>query len=238
EMLRAILRRHRSSSERPPLIAALLEARCPTTGAPIGERQILDELLTILMAGHETTAVVLGWAWHLLSRDPIAEARLHEEVDRVLGNCDRVTPDIDRLAWTRQCIAETLRLFPPAWTLSRDVTRSTIVGDLPVAKGATLAICQYTLHRDARFWREPHRFDPARFAPGWEQSVPRGGYVPFSTGRRGCVGEHFGWAEAVLVLATIARRWRLERVGDARYGLRPTITLKPDRHLLLRAIPR
>jgi cytochrome P450 len=194
--------------------------------------QVRDELVTMLLAGHETTAVALTWTWHLLASHPAAESRLHAELDRVLGPNPPTPDDLPRLSYTRQVLSESMRLFPPVWAVSREAAADVTIGDHVFHRGAIIMMSQYMLHRHPRYWSAPDRFDPDRF------SAPDGirpfTYLPFSSGIRGCIGERLAWVEAVLVLAAVARRWRVESASAAPVGLRPGISLRPDRPMPFR----
>ena len=189
--------------------------------------QARDELVTMLLAGHETTAVALTWTWHLLASHPAAESRLHAELDRVLGPNPPSPEDLPRLTYTRQVLSESMRLFPPVWAVSREAAADVTIGDHVFRRGAIIMMSQFVMHRHPRYWSAPDRFDPDRF------TVPDGirpfTYLPFSSGTRGCIGERLAWVEAVLVLAAVARRWRVEPASTAPVGPRPGISLRPDR---------
>lgn len=217
------------------LLGMLLEAQDEETGAAMTDEEVRDEAMTLLLAGHETTAVALAWTWSLLSDHPEVEARLHTEVD-ALGR-PPTFDDLPRLGVTRQILAESMRLRPPAWTVGRQAARPFRLGAYDVEAGTTLLFAPYYFHRDPRFWERPEVVDIDRFDPEAKAARHKFAYLPFSAGRRGCIGEQFAWAEGVLVLATVARRWRLARVGPepAPHG---SVTLRPARPLIARAITR
>ena len=206
------------------LLAMLLEARDEDTGEAMTDLEVRDEAMTLLLAGHETTAVALAWTWMLLAQHADAEAALHAEVD-ALGR-DPTFDDLRRLAVARQTFAEAMRLFPPAWVVGREAARPFTLGGAPVARRSMVLFAPYHLHRDARFWDDPGAFRPARFEPERQRGRHKFAYLPFSAGRRGCIGEQFAWAEGTLVLAAIARRWRLRLAGPppAPHG---SVTLRP-----------
>jgi cytochrome P450 len=215
--------------ERTDLLALLLETRDEDTGEGLGDEEIRDEVMTLLLAGHETTANALTWLWVLLAGHPDAEARLHREVDAVLGERPATFDDVRALPFTRQVFSEALRLYPPAWAVSRQATRDTVLGGHRIRAGSIVSISPYVLHRDERLWARPDAFDPDRFAPDADIKRHRFAFVPFSAGRRGCIGEQFAWMEGVLVTATIAQHWRLARADDDPIPLHPTVTLRPGR---------
>ncbi len=193
------------------LLAMLLDAQDEETGVGMTDEEVRDEAMTLLLAGHETTAVALAWTWALLAEHPDVEARLWAEVDALDG--PPAFEDLGRLPYTRQVLAESMRLRPPAWVVGREAARDTALGGVPVEQGSTVLFAPYHIHRDGRFWEAPGRFDPDRFEAGRAQERHKFAYVPFSAGRRGCIGEQFAWAEGVLVLSAIARRWRLRPVA-------------------------
>ncbi len=192
----------------------------------------LDEAVTILLAGHETTAVALTWCCWLIAGDTEVEARLHREVDAVAGTSPLTAADQARLPYTRQVVAESMRLFPPVWAISREAVSAVGIGPYEFRRGAVLMVSPYALHRDPRHWPEPERFDPDRFAD--PHRLTPFTYVPFSGGVRGCMGEGLAWTESVLALAALARHWRLEREPGAPPGMRPGISLRPSLRLRAR----
>jgi len=271
--------RRRSGEDHGDLLSMLLLAQDPEDGVGMTDEQVRDEALTLFLAGHETTANALTWTWHLLSENPEVEAKLHEELDRVLGNTERgarseesepgavatgffpdpkseiqnpksngtlaygrvparrlpVVDDIPRLNYTEAVIAESMRLFPPAWTLGRLAIEEHEYGGYRMPKGSLVLASQFLIHHDARFWPEPEKFRPERWL---EQPVKDAGqkyiYFPFGGGVRRCIGEGFAWTEAILLLATIARKWKLRRVPDQKVGLQPMITLRPKYGMRMR----
>jgi cytochrome P450 len=233
-----IRERRRRGTEADDLLSLLLDARDAESGAALTDREVRDQVVTILLTGHETTAVALTWSWYLLAHHPEAEATFHAELDRVLGSRPPTLDDVERLTYTRQVVAEAMRLRPPVWAVSRQATEEVEIGGYRFGRGDTLAVCQYTLHRDPAFWPDPEAFRPERFAPGAGQPAHRFAYLPFSAGPRGCIGEHFAWTESVLVLAALARRWRLRPADRVPLGVRPSITLRPDRPVRMRLIRR
>jgi cytochrome P450 len=211
------------------LVSMLVAARDPDNPSAPGmsDEQIRDEAMTIFLAGHETTANAMAWTWYLLARHSHVEARLHDELRTVLGGRTPTAEDVPRLEWTRALVAESMRLFPPAWTMGRRAIADHVVGDYPVAKGDLVLFSQYVVHRDPRWWDAPDAFTPER----WLGSQPprhKYAYFPFGGGSRVCIGESFAWTEMILLLATIAQRVRFEATVDpdpvpqARITLRPT----------------
>ena len=195
--------------------------------APVSDRQARDELVTLVMAGHETTASALSFAWHLLAQNPAWEQRLHEELARVLGDRLPVAGDLPQLDVCRRVLAEVLRLCPPVFGLSRLAVEDVHVGGYRIPKGSMICTSQYALGRDERFWHEPDRFDPDRWKRGELEAATRGAYFPFGLAERRCVGEAFFWIEGPTVLATIARRWSLRSAPGEALELRAAVSLRP-----------
>lgn len=189
------------------------------------EEELHDEVLTLLLAGHETTAASLAWTFVLLSRYPAARERLEQEVDEVLGGREPQAEDMDRLPWTRAVLEEAMRIYPPAWTIERDALEDDDIAGVQVPAGSTIAIPPYLLHRNVDIWPNPEGFQPERFLGDTGRS--RYAYLPFGGGRRICVGAGFAMLEAVLVLATISRTHRLDLAPGMSVPLRAEITLRP-----------
>ncbi|WP_160573968.1 cytochrome P450 [Actinomadura physcomitrii] len=189
------------------------------------DAELRDEVLTLLLAGHETTAAALTWTLILLSRYPAARDRVEAEVDEVLGGRDPGAEDVDRLPWTRAVLSESMRLYPPAWTIERDAVADDDVAGAEVTAGSTVAISPYLLHRNPDLWPDPEGFRPERFLG--EQDRPRHAYLPFGGGRRICVGAGFATMEAVLVLALVSRSVRLDLAPGVAVPSRAEVTLRP-----------
>ncbi|WP_433466743.1 cytochrome P450 [Spirillospora sp. CA-128828] len=201
-----------------------------------GEAELRDEVLTLLLAGHETTAASLAWTFMVLSRYPAARERLEDEVDEVLGGREPKAEDVDQLPWTKAVLSETMRLYPPAWTIERDALDDDDVAGVEVPAGSTLAIPPYLIHRNAEIWPNPEGFQPERFMG--EQRRSRYAYLPFGGGRRICVGAGFAMLEATLVLATISRTHRLDLVPGVTVPGRAEITYRPAGPVPMRVIRR
>ncbi|MEA2689815.1 MAG: hypothetical protein QOD51_2422 [Candidatus Eremiobacteraeota bacterium] len=234
---RMIDERRRDPRDRGDLLSILLSSR-DEEGRPMPTELVRDEALTLLLAGHETTANALAWTWDALARRPDTEARLHAELDAVLGDRDPVPADYPRLAFTRDVVAESMRLRPPAWILGRRVIRPIRLGDWDVPAGSVLLTAQIVTHRNPRFWQEPEAFRPERWSNGETDRLPRFAYFPFGGGNRVCIGESFAWTEAVLVLATLARRVRLRALDLSPVPLDPLVTLRPGRSIAMRVETR
>jgi cytochrome P450 len=216
---RIIADRRKTGEDRGDLLSMLLAAQdAEGDGTGMTDKQVRDEAMTIFLAGHETTANALTWTWYLLSKNRDAEARMQAEVDAL--DHDPGFADLPRLEYTRRVVAESMRLYPPAYALGRRARESFTVGDYTMAGRTIVLVSQYLQHRDARWFADPEQFDPDRWRPKFS-------YFPFGAGTRICIGEQFAWTEAVLVIATLARRWRLWLAPKQRIALQPRITLRP-----------
>jgi cytochrome P450 len=186
-----------------------------------------DQMVTLFLAGHETTATALAWAWYLLAMNPRAEAELHREVDGALGGGRLPTADdIEAMPYTRGVFAEAMRLYPPVWLIGREAVRDCEVGGFPVARGTTVLVSPWLIQRDPRWYADPGEFRPERWTDEFTDGLPRGAYVPFSGGPRVCVGMHFAKVEAALILAAVASRYRFELLPEPRVQPHPVITLR------------
>jgi cytochrome P450 len=207
-------------------------------GGVMTDQQIRDEALTLLLAGHETTANALTWTLYLLSQNPPAEAALHAEVDRVLGGRLPTFADLAHLAYARRVITEAMRIYPPAWIVGRRAIDAYALGEFEVPARGIIFMSPFVTHRDARFFANPERFDPDRWTPEFEASLPKFAYFPFGGGARQCIGEQFAWMEAVLVLATVAQRWRLQLVPGQRVVPQPLVTLRAKNGIKMTTLRR
>jgi cytochrome P450 len=197
------------------LLPLLLEAlRAGKEG--VTEQQVRDEVMTLFLAGQETTGPALTWTFYLLSRHPEAEEQLHAEVERVLGGRPPSADDFPDLQYTRMVFSEALRLYPPAWGLGRRALAPDEIGGYPIPNGATVLMSQYVMHRNPVYWDAPDEFRPDRFLPGAQANRRPYTYIPFGAGPRMCLGEQFAWMEGVLLTAAIARRFRLRLAPEAR----------------------
>jgi cytochrome P450 len=224
---RVIAQRQREGGDRGDLLSLLLLARDEEGGGGMTDRQLRDEVMTLLLAGHETTANALTWTWYLLSGNPDAEARWREELREVLGDRAATVEDLPALRYTEMVLAESMRLFPPAWGMGRRALRDLTLGGFLIRKGAILALSPYIVHRDPRLWPDPLRFDPERFTAEARAARPRFAYFPFGAGARSCIGEPFAWMEGVLLLATIGQRWRLRLLPGHPVEPKALMTLRP-----------
>jgi cytochrome P450 len=233
-----MIEEHRIGGDRGDLLSMLLAARDEEgDGGRMTGEQLRDEALTLFLAGHETTANALTWTWFLLSQHPHVEARLHAELEMVLGGRAPEPGDLPRLGYTRAVLAESMRLFPPAWVIGRQPKEDFEIGGFRIPAGTIVMMSPWVIQRDPRFWSDPLRFDPERWAPDAEAARHRFAYFPFGAGPRKCIGEAFAWMEGVLVLAALARRWRARLVPGHPVATRPLITLRP-RHGMRMSLER
>ncbi|HVH84187.1 MAG TPA: cytochrome P450 [Steroidobacteraceae bacterium] len=227
-------RRAESADEHFDYIAMLMSARDKETGAPMSERELVDEVMTLIVAGHETTASGLNWTWYLLAQHPEAEARLHAELDAAPQLSAPGLAEMETLGFTAQVVNEALRLYPPGWLLSRRAVAADVLGGFAVPAGTNVLLPLYLLHRHPRYWQEPDRFWPERFAPEREAERPRFAYMPFAAGPRHCIGETFALYEMLLHLYKVARRYRLVYVPDKPHELEAQINLRTRHPLHMR----
>jgi enediyne biosynthesis protein E7 len=221
-----IARRRAEPEEHFDYVAMLMDARDKETGQPMGERELIDEVMTLIVAGHETTASGLNWTWYLLSQHPQVEARLHAELDAVPEWAAPALAEVETLPYAQQVVNEALRLYPPGWLLSRRTVDADVLGGYPVPPGTNVLLPLYLLHRHPRYWKNPEAFDPARFAPEHEAERPRFAYMPFAAGPRHCIGETFALYEMLVHLYKVARRYRLAYVPDKPLELEAQINLR------------
>jgi cytochrome P450 len=208
------------------LLGMLLNA-CDDRGQPLTDQQIRDEVMTVLLAGHESTANAISWMWYLLAQHPTVEARLTEELDRVLEGRAPSISDLKDLNYTSMIVKEALRLYPPAWALPRETIQDTIIAGYPVKKGSLLFGIPFLIQRDARYFDAPEQFHPERFKDNFEKQLPRHVYIPFGGGPRFCVGNTFALLAMQFTLATVHQRFRLSLVTDQKIVLDPLLTLRP-----------
>jgi len=238
-IFRMIADRRKAGTDRGDLLSMLIAAHDDDgDGAGMSDRQLRDELVTIMMAGHETTAVALSWTWYLLSQHPDVEALLHAEVDAALGGCTPTMQDLAQLPYTRMVFAESMRLYPPAWIVERRAIEPFEVRGYTIPAGTLVLMSQYNIHRDARWWYEPERFDPERWRDDDTSGRPKLSYFPFGAGTRMCIGEQFAWMEGILVIATVAQRWRLRHDPEHAVGMDPLVTLRPKEGMRMTAARR
>ena len=235
----AILRERREHpGETGDLLATLIEARDENTGQGMSEKQIRDEVLTLFLAGHETTANALTWTFYLLAQHPEVAHRLHAELEQVLAGRLPTAADYPSLVYNRMVIEEAMRLYPPAWITNRTALVDDEIGGYHIPAGANVAVSPYVTQRDPALWPEPERFDPERFTPEREAGRPRFAYFPFGGGPHQCIGQGFAQLEATLVLATVAQRYSLALLPGQSVELHPSVTLRPRRGLKMAVVEK
>jgi cytochrome P450 len=231
-----IAERRKAPSDRGDLLSMLLMAQDEENhGERMTDLQVRDEAMTIFLAGHETTANALSWTWYLLSGAPDVEARLHQEVDGALGGRTPTLADLPNLPYAEKVITEAMRLYPPAWIIGRRAIEDYPVDGYVVPARSVVVVSPYILHRDARFFPDPDRFDPDRWTPEFKAALPPFAYFPFGGGARRCIGESFAWMELVLVASTIAQRWKLRLVPGHPVVPQPVVTLRMKHGLKMTA---
>jgi cytochrome P450 len=213
------------------LLSMLMASRDEESGASeragMTDEQLRDEIITIFLAGYETVANALTWTWLLLAQNPEAEARFHAELNHVLDGRTATMDDLPQLRYTEMVFAESMRIYPPAWAMGRQSTAPVALGPYRFPAGTYFFFSQYVMQRDPEYFPDPLRFDPERFTPEAKAARPRFAYFPFGGGGRQCIGESFAWMEGVLLLATIAQKWRLRLLPDQQIDVQPKITLRP-----------
>ena len=220
--------RRREGKDRGDLLSMLLEAQdVEGDGSRMSDLQLRDELLTLALAGHETTSNALTWTWYLLSQSPQAESRFHAEIDTVLRGRLPTIDDIPKLTYTENVFAESMRLYPPAWIIGRRALKDCQLSTCRIPAGSFVLLSPFVMHRDSRFFANPLQFDPDRWSPELKASRPKFSYFPFGGGSRQCIGEAFAWMEGVLLLATLGARWHMRLVPGHPVFLQPLVTLRP-----------
>jgi cytochrome P450 len=197
-----------------------------------------DQVITIFLAGYETVANALSWTWYLLSQNPGCELKFQNELDTVLKGRSPSFEDVARLRYTENVMAESLRLYPPAWAMGRYANHNFALGDYFLPARTTVLISQFITHRDPRYFPEPLRFDPDRFSAEAKARRAKFTYFPFGAGARQCIGESFAWMEGALILATLAQKWKLRLVPGHRVEPQPLITLRPKYGMRMAVEPR
>ena len=235
---RILAARQQGSGKHDDLLSLLLAERDEETGEVLSNRQLRDQIMTIVFAGHETTANALAFTWYLLATHPEVEARLHDELDYVLGGRAPGYDDFSKLRYTRMVFEETLRLYPPAYVLGRSALREDVIGGVKVPKGTVISIYPYLLHRNPALWTDPERFDPERFAPEQASGRHRFAYMPFGGGPRICIGQGYAMVEAVVVIASVAQRFRFSVAAGRTVDPLGLLTLRPKDGVWVTAFPR
>lgn len=230
--------RRASGEDRGDLLSMLLLAQdAEGDGGGMSDEQLRDEAMTLFLAGHETTANALAWTWYLLSQNPEAEAKLHAELDSLLGGRLPSVDDVPRLVYTEMVMAEAMRCYPPVWVMGRRALATYKVGDYTIPAGSIVLLSQYVMHHNEKYYPDPDRFDPERWTAEARAARPKHAYFPFGSGPRLCIGEQFAWMEGILIIATLAQQWRMRMVENHPVKMQPLITLRP-RHGLRMTLER
>jgi cytochrome P450 len=235
---RMIADRRRGGEDRGDLLSILLQAQDADDGSRMSDRQVRDEVMTLFLAGHETTAVALSWAWYLLAQHPEVDARLAGELRAALGGRPPAVTDLPALRYAEMVVMESMRLYPPAYGIGREAARPTEAAGHPVPAGGVVIMPTWVVQRDARWFDEPEAFRPERWDHDAIRRLPRFAYFPFGGGPRQCIGNTFAMMEATLILAAIAQRFRLALVPGQRVTPTPYITLRPEPGLRMRLARR
>ncbi len=226
-VFKMIALRRISGLKKDDLLSKLLSARDMECNVQMTDLQIRDEVMTLFLAGHETTATWLTWTWYLLSQNLNVYEKFHEELRDVIGEREPRISDLPRLNYLRMVLAESLRLYPPVWTLTRRAISEYRIGDYVLPAGSVVGMSQYVMHRDSRYFVDPNRFEPLRWKNEAVAKRPKYTYFPFGGGSRVCIGEQFAWLEASLLLATLSQRWKVTLVERYQLEFQPLITLRP-----------
>jgi cytochrome P450 len=229
-----LISQRRSESGQEDLLSILLHARHEGDGSGMSDQQVRDECMTLFLAGYETNALALSWGWYLLAQHPEVVVVVSGERRLVRGGRPPTVADLPRLRYTEMVVQEILRVYPPAYALGRQATTACTLGDYQIPAGGTVLMSQWVMHRDPRYFTDPERFYPGRWADGLARRLPRYAYFPFGGGQRVCIGNTFALMEATLVLATIAQRFRFSLEPGPTVVPYPQLTLQPNRAIMLR----
>ena len=224
-VLGIIAERRASGYDQGDLLSMLLQAQ-DDDGTSMSDSQLRDEVITLFLAGHETTALTLTWSWYLLASNPEAEQKFHAELDEVLGGRTPDVSDLPKLKYTEMIAKEAMRLYPPAFAIGREAVEETELGGFTVPKGTQVFAFQWVTHRDPRYFDDPEAFKPERWTNGFSEQLPKYAYFPFGGGPRQCIGNYFAMMEIILVLATIGQRFRFSTTGE-KVELLPVLSLRP-----------
>src|SRR4030095_9669634 len=225
-VFRIISERRASRSDEGDLLSMLLEAQ-DDDGSQMTDAQLRDEVMTLFLAGHETTALALSWSWYLLATHPVAEKKFHQELDEVLRGRTPTFNDLTRLTYTEMIAKETMRLYPPAYAVGREALEETEIGGFRIPKGSQVFAFQWVTQRDKRYFENPDEFDPDRWIPQRSEQLPRYAYFPFGGGPRQCIGNYFAMMEIVLLLATIGQHFRFSLAPNYKVEVLPALSLRP-----------
>lgn len=236
-VLEIITSRRNETESRSDLLSILMEARYEN-GEAMTDRQLRDEAVTLFLGGIDTPALALTWCWYLLSQNPDVEQKMFEEIDSQIGSRSANFSDIPRLCYVEMVVKEAMRLFPPAWLLSRDAVETVTIGNLEIASGTSVLMSPWVTHRDPAFFADPLRFDPNRWRNGATENLPKFAYLPFGGGPRGCIGASFAMTEMILALATIGQRLKFRLADGTRVVPQASMTLRPKNGMNVKIEPR
>jgi cytochrome P450 len=223
-----IAERRASGEDKGDLLSMLLQSRDEEgDGTGMTDKQVRDESLTLFLAGHETTANALTWAWYLLSQNPDIEAKFHAELKEVLNGRLPTFDDVANLSYTRMVLAEAIRLYPPAWLIGRRALVDHTIDGYSIPAHTIILTSPYLIQHDPRYYPDPEKFDPTRWTPAAQAQRPKFTYFPFGGGTRICIGESFAWMEGVLILAVLGQQWQMRHVESHKVELQPIVTLRP-----------
>jgi cytochrome P450 len=225
-IFRLIAERRANGSDQGDLLSMLIAAQ-DEDGSQMSDRQLRDEVITLFLAGHETTALTLSWAWYLLAQNPEVEKNFHAELDEVIGDRLPTVGDLPLLRYTEAIAKESMRLYPPAYGVGREAIKDFELGGFRIPARSQLFMFQWATQRDPRYFTEPNRFYPERWTEELTNSLPKYAYFPFGGGPRACIGNYFAMMEVVLLLATIARRFRFSLLPEHPVSLMPAMSLRP-----------
>ena len=228
EIVMGIIQERRAMNDRPnDLLTTMIEMTDEDSKKGMNDQQIFDEILTLFMAGHETTAHTLVWTWYLLSKNPQVRKKLNNEVDAILQNSDVSFAQVPQLSYTKMVIQESMRYIPAVWGIGREAIADDRIDGFPIPKGATVGVSIYQMHHHPKYWENPEGFDPERFNPDNESKINKWVYMPFGGGPRACVGNAFAMMEAQIILAMLSKRYTLNLRSDIPIEFDPGITLRP-----------
>lgn len=223
---RIIDEHRRQGTDQGDLLSMLLIAQ-DEEGNQMSDQQLRDEMMTLFLAGHETTAHALAWTWYLLAQNQDVYEQFQHEVDTVLEGRPPAMDDIARLPYTGRVLSESMRVCPPVWSIDRRALQDTRIGNVRIPRGARVILSQYVVHHDPHFYPEPDKFDPERWTPEAQSARPKFAYFPFGGGPRLCIGESFAWTESILLLAMLSQYWQMRLVPEQKVEFQPAVTLRP-----------